>query len=514
MISAPLGGRLAERPRRAICRRGRLATAASRGKIFGAAKQTQHARPLLAAHRRRRSRKPRPPSARPASRPKPRATSGPLAEERGGRAGRAQGRAPGGVGEPNQQLERRIAVCDFALTTPNRPECSATARAVPSSSVRPVPIVVVRVENPRRTGRLGKADANGRIDLPGLLRVGRRRPGDRQAAPALARTPPGRRRIAGQRVCRPQAWPSSPIAPRPRQTAGGPPSAPSCRGRTAWRSCSNARPYGAARGKKQQTAPAGRRAVRIVPHQSASGQRPVLRQQSGKLLVFRPGLRGPTAKLLQAVRPIVAAEQRRAEGNCQRHIFAPDRLVQPQQFGRRSFHCGSSSTLWGTVASSLRSARGPIEVRRAQTAVGRKGRRAGDSASRRPHDLERRPALGVPFAAPAARPPSPAPDHRPRPGARRLPPRAAGRVASVGARRRGIPPAKREARRLNSRARVAGGAWAWQAVIGLSFRFKFYGEKGTGTICRNGPEGASHKWCLSLFQSVTSSPSLSKPRSV
>ena len=25
------------------------------------------------------------------------------------------------------------------------------------------------------------------------------------------------------------------------------------------------------------------------------------------------------------------------------------------------------------------------------------------------------------------------------------------------------------------------------------------GEKGTGTICRNGPKGASHKWCLSPF---------------
>ena len=27
-------------------------------------------------------------------------------------------------------------------------------------------------------------------------------------------------------------------------------------------------------------------------------------------------------------------------------------------------------------------------------------------------------------------------------------------------------------------------------------------EKGTGTICRNGPEGASHKWCLSPFRLV------------
>jgi hypothetical protein len=25
------------------------------------------------------------------------------------------------------------------------------------------------------------------------------------------------------------------------------------------------------------------------------------------------------------------------------------------------------------------------------------------------------------------------------------------------------------------------------------------GKMGTGTICRNGPEGASHKWCLSPF---------------
>ena len=25
------------------------------------------------------------------------------------------------------------------------------------------------------------------------------------------------------------------------------------------------------------------------------------------------------------------------------------------------------------------------------------------------------------------------------------------------------------------------------------------GKKGTGTICRNGPEGAAHKWCLSPF---------------
>ena len=28
------------------------------------------------------------------------------------------------------------------------------------------------------------------------------------------------------------------------------------------------------------------------------------------------------------------------------------------------------------------------------------------------------------------------------------------------------------------------------------------GKKGTGTICRNGPEGASHKWCLSPFPDV------------
>ena len=26
------------------------------------------------------------------------------------------------------------------------------------------------------------------------------------------------------------------------------------------------------------------------------------------------------------------------------------------------------------------------------------------------------------------------------------------------------------------------------------------GEKGTGTICRNGPAGAAHKWCLSPFR--------------
>ena len=31
-------------------------------------------------------------------------------------------------------------------------------------------------------------------------------------------------------------------------------------------------------------------------------------------------------------------------------------------------------------------------------------------------------------------------------------------------------------------------------------------EKGTGTICRNGPEGASHKWCRSLFPLPPSEP--------
>src|SRR5262249_11912928 len=36
-------------------------------------------------------------------------------------------------------------------------------------------------------------------------------------------------------------------------------------------------------------------------------------------------------------------------------------------------------------------------------------------------------------------------------------------------------------------------------------------KKGTGTICRNGPSGASHKWCLSPFSDLLSTHRFARP---
>ena len=50
-----------------------------------------------------------------------------------------------------------------------------------------------------------------------------------------------------------------------------------------------------------------------------------------------------------------------------------------------------------------------------------------------------------------------------------------------------------------SRRQFLGSAVVAAASAPLLNDLAGFWEKGTGTICRSGPEGAAHKWCLSPF---------------